>query len=190
MKNTHLHDRYLSRYLFSVGVGILVLSWGSSCAADNAAVRVYECKQGGTLSFSDAPCVGAGAATERSIEVDYTQPDAAQASAATESDAVQEKQADQVADIALLNADILSQQQRIKNLEMERDARTAELRRQLAEGTQLLDKNAWESRIYQQIDNIQANYNDTIIGEQQHLGELNARRASLEGQGRQAQPAP
>ena len=164
----------------AVWLGVLaVITSGPSLAAENTAVRVYECKQGGNLSFSDEPCVGAGAANERSIEVEYTQPDTTQSRAATESDTAQEEQADQVADIALLDGDILSQQQRIKNLEMERDARIAELRRQLAEGTELLDKKAWESRIYQQIDTIQANYNDTIIDEQQHLAELNARRASL-----------
>ena len=175
----------------AVWLGVLtVMTLSPSLAAENTTVRVYECQQGGTPSFSDEPCEGAGAATDRSIEVDYTQPDAAQSRAAAESLAVQEEQADKVADLDLLNADILSQQQRIKNLEMERDARIAALRRQLAEGTERLDKNVWESQIYQQIDTIQANYNDTIIGEQQHLAELNARRASMDGQGRQALPAP
>lgn len=174
-----------NQYIRAVGLGVLaVVTLGPSLAAENAAVRVYECTQGGAATFSDEPCGGAGAATERSIEVDYSHPDGAQSRAVAESVRVQEEQAGRVAEADVLDADILDQQQRIMNLEMERDARIAALRRQLAQGTELLDKNAWEAKIYQQIDAIQADYNDAILGEQQRLGKLNAQRESLGGQGR------
>ena len=67
--------------LFVLGLGAAAATLSIQLAAEEAAVQVNECHQGGQVTFSDEPCVG----REQTLEVDYDRPDAAQARAAAQS---------------------------------------------------------------------------------------------------------
>ena len=137
----------------------LAVTPGTELAAEEAAVQVYECHQGGKVTFSETPCAGA----ERSVEVDYSRPNPAQARQADEAAFVADDRAGVVAQAAVLDAEILNLEQHISNLQTEREARVSALRDQLAQGTERLDSAAWEKGMNQQIVSTYNDLSDTIL---------------------------
>ncbi len=167
------------RWLLAICPGVLAALPAGQPAAEEVAVPVYECHQGGEVTFSEAPCVG----TEQTVSIDYSQPDAAQSEDAAFADQAAEAQAGAVAQAAVLDTEILNLEQQITNQQAERDARVAALRQQLAEGTEDPNQSAWEAAMNQQIDSTYNTYNDTILAERRRLDQLQAQRQSLGGQG-------
>jgi len=168
-----------TRWLLRVCPGVLAALLAGQPAAEEAAIQVYECHQGGKVTFSDEPCVG----TEQTLKIDYSRPDAAQGEDAAFAAQAAEAQAGAVAQAAVLDAGILNLEQQITNQQAERDAQIAALRQQLAEGTQDPDPSAWQAAMNQQILSTYEKYNDTILAERRRLDQLQAQRESLGGQG-------
>jgi hypothetical protein len=165
------------RGLFAVCLGSLAVTPGTAPLAEEAAVRMYECNQGGEITFSDVPCAG----TERRVELDYAQPDPAQAQAAAVAAQAAEDRAGTLAQAQLLDAEVLNLEQHISNLEHERDARIGALRDQLAQGTENPDTDAWQAAINQQIRSATDNYSDSILAARARLDALRAERQALGG---------
>ncbi len=172
--------------LYAVGLGVAAATLGPLVAAEEAAVQVYECHQGGQVTYSDAPCAG----QEQTLEVEYNQLDPSQARQAAKSAAALVYQADSVAQANLLDAEILSLEQQIANQETERDARVAALRNQLAKGTEETNTTAWEAAINQQIASTYDGFSDNILAQRAQLGALKAQRESLGRQAPPSAPAP
>jgi hypothetical protein len=163
------------RGLVAAFMGCLAATVGTGSLAEETAVQMYECNQGGTVTFSDVPCAG----MRRSVELDYSRPDAAQAQAAAAAAQAAEDRAGTRAQADLLDAEILNLEQRISNLQTERDARLAALNNQLAQGTESPDADAWQAAINQQILSVTNNYNDGILAQRKRLGELRTQRQGL-----------
>lgn len=163
-----MHVAMMNPRLFALGLGALAATLGPCVAAEEAAVQVYECRQDGKVMFSGTPCtdpdgdpvVDPGPARQQTLELDYARPAAAQLQQARQAAAVAEYRADTVAEAALLDTEILNLEQRISNLQTERDARVSAVPPE-------------------QVESVTDSYNDTILAERARLGELQARRASL-----------
>ena len=181
--------------LFALGAGALATTLGLPLAAAEGEVAVYECHQDGKVIFSGTPCTEPGGdpvldpwpARQRTLEVDYSRPDAVQAQQAQQSAAALEYQTGAVAQADLLDTEILNLETRIANLAIERDAQVAALRNQLAQGTESTDTASWAAGLNQQIASVTSNAADAILAEQARLGELQAQRAAL---GPAAPPSP
>jgi hypothetical protein len=168
-----------TRWLRTVCPGVLAALLAGQPAAEEAAVQVYECHQGGKVTFSEEPCVG----TEQTVTIEYSRPDAAQVEDAAFAAQGAEAQAGAVAQAAVLDTEILNLEQQITNQQAERDARVAALRQQLAQGSDDPNPSAWQAAMNQQIDSTYQNYNDAILAERRRLDQLQAQRESLGGQG-------
>jgi hypothetical protein len=169
--------------LCALGLGALAATLSPRLMAGEGEMQVYECHQGGTVTFSGAPCadplLDLGPARQQTLELDYPRPDATQLRAAEQSAAALEQQAGRVAEADLLDTEILNLESRISNLETERDARVAALRDQLAQGTESTDTASWAAGLNQQIVSVTNNYNDTILAERARLNQLQGQRAFL-----------
>jgi hypothetical protein len=165
------HPRTLPRARPCLGA-LLALSI-APVPAEEAHTQLYKCNQDGRVTYSDQPCGSA----EKRIDVDYARPEAPQGAATAAGDA--EVQADRVAQAQLLDTEILKAEQRISRLQIERDGRIAELRRERYAGTEDLDQQAWQAKMDQRIGAVAAEYQDTIDTEQARLAELQAKRAAL-----------
>jgi hypothetical protein len=159
------------------GLTCLSAIWSQADAADR---QVYECKEDGKVTFSQMPCSG----QERKVDVQYDQPgqvptDSAPSTAPPE---VEIRQADAVAEANLLDDQILHIEQQISRLQIERDARVAELRQQRVVGTENRDVTTWETKLDQEIESVYQHYSDRIISENAKLERLRDRRAALIGE--------
>ena len=168
------------------GLGVLTAILSLNLAAGQGAVKVYECRQDGQVTFSDQPCAG----HEQRLEVDYSRPGAAQAQAAAQSAAVLENRAGTVAQVYVLDQEILSLEQQIANQETERDQAVADLRNRLAQGTEATDTAAWQAQLNQQITATYEGYNDRILAERARLADLKSQRAFLGAPQGSPVPAP
>ena len=169
----------MSSVPFSLGlVAVLSLAVGG-VAAGEADARMYECRQGGQLTFSDQPCAG----QERTIDVPYEEPSASGAAAARQAVRAEENAVDAVAQAAVLDAQILDKQQEIARLQTERDAQVAQLQQQVFQGTENLDQNAWQAQMTQRIASVEESYNARIVAANAQLDALQSQRAALGGAG-------
>jgi hypothetical protein len=154
---------------------------GAESAAAEVQQQVYKCNQGGQITFSQTPCAGQA----QSVEVEYTQPDAAQAQQAAAQAQEEEGVAGAVAQAAVLDAQIQSMERRISDLETQRDAELTLLRAQLAAGTENPNPQAFQESMEAQIVATTENYDHEILQARTQLGELQAQREALAGGGPQ-----
>ena len=145
--------------------------------AEEADAKMYECNQGGKITFSDQPCAGQA----RKIDIQYEQPGQTQAQDAQTAVRQQEGEAGAVAEADLLDTEILNAEKEVVRLQTERDARVAETRQQMQEGTESLDKDAWLAQQDAQIESVYEDYNARIVNANARLSDLQARRAALGG---------
>ncbi|MGE5155840.1 MAG: DUF4124 domain-containing protein [Bdellovibrio bacteriovorus] len=138
--------------------------------------RVYECKEGGQVIFSDQPC----GTQERQINLQYDQPSAAQATEAGAAARAAEAAADQAAETNLLDTEILNAEKALSQLETERDAAVAALRAQRDAGTEGLDQDAWVAQMNAKMESTYQDYTNEIINAHSRLNDLRARRAALD----------
>lgn len=165
----HLIAKRPGRYLGA----LLALSIAAPISAKEAAVGMYECTQGGVVSFSDVPC----GPDEQQIEVDYQQPSNPEGAAAAARDA--EAQADQIAEAEVLDTEILDVQRQINHLEVERDAKIAALRRERFAGSEALDQHAWRAGIDAKIEAVAQDYQTRLATHGARLAALQAQRAAF-----------
>ena len=145
--------------------------------AEEADAKMYECNQGGKITFSDQPCTG----QERKIDIQYQQPGQTQAQDAQAAARQQEGEAGAVAEAELLDTEIVNAEQEITRLQTERDTRVAEMRQQMQAGTENLDKDAWLAQQDAQIESVYQDYSARIVNLNARLSDLQARRAALGG---------
>jgi hypothetical protein len=153
-------------------LGALLALTGSALIAEESTSRVYECEKDGKVTYSGQPC---GSSEER-LEVDYNSPGGNAAAGAK----AEEGQTGNTAEGELLDTEILNAQDRIEELEDERNARIAELREEAFAGTEGLDQKAWQAQMDARIQAVQTEYQDDIDTEQARLTELEAKRAELQ----------
>jgi hypothetical protein len=153
-------------------VALLCLAAGA--VAEAAVDRIYECDQGGTVTFSDQPCTG----PEHIREVEYDQPSGSQTRDAV---AGQEDEARSgaVAEASVLDTEILKTEQEISRLKIERTARLAEMREQRRLGSEDRDRAAWLQQMDQKMESTYQEYSARIITATERLNALNERRAAL-----------
>jgi hypothetical protein len=160
---------------WTLSLGVLAGILAVGAAAEEASVQVYECHQGGRVTFSGTPCAG----QEQTVDLQYELPSPAQATRAEQNAIQQGEQAWNLAQANLLDNQILNAAQQISNLESQRDAQVAALRAQLNAGTQDPNPTAWQARLNQEIQSTIADYNDDILAQRQQLDQLKAQRAAL-----------
>jgi hypothetical protein len=148
---------------------------GSAALGEEVQQRVYECRQGGQVIFSDQPC-GAG---ERQLNLEFNQPSRAQESEAAATAQEEESIANQAGQANLLDTEILGAQQKVSRLQTERDATVAELRAQRDAGSENLDQAAWVAEMNAKIEATYQDYTNEIIDARSHLNMLRAQRATL-----------
>jgi hypothetical protein len=159
-----------------VPAALLCLIPNFGCA-EEADAKMYECNQGGVVTFSDQPCAG----QERKIDIQYEQPGQTQVQEAQAAAQQRDDQAGAVAEADLLNTEILNIQQEISRLQTERFARMAEMKKQIQGGTESLDKDAWLAQQRAQMESVYQDYTARIIDANSHLNDLQARLAALGG---------
>lgn len=143
--------------------------------AEQADVKLYECTQGGSVTYSDRPCVG----QERELEIRYQKPDQAQRQQAETEVQQQEATAGAVAEADLLDTEIRNLGQEILRLQAERDERLAEIQQQIFRGTESRDQAAWMAQQNAEIESVREDYDGRILDANTRLNDLQARRASL-----------
>jgi hypothetical protein len=143
--------------------------------AEQAGVKMYECKEGGSVTYSDRPCVG----QERELDIRYQKPDQAQEQRIEAQAQQQEAGADVAAEAALLDTEIGNLGQEIVRLQAERDDRLAQIQQQILRGTQSRDQTAWMAQQNAQIESITEEYDGRILDANTRLNDLRARRAGL-----------
>jgi hypothetical protein len=163
------------RTLSMTAVAALLCLSAGGALAEEAKAPMYECNQGGQVTFSEEPCAG----QERKIDVQYDEPSGNDAAAAQEAAQAEENAAGAVAQAAVLDAQILEKQQEIAQLRVERAARVAELRQRRFEGTEQLDQNAWQAQMTQQIASVYEDYSARIVNASADLSALQSQRAAL-----------
>lgn len=154
---------------------VLTTALSTTSMAEEAAVQVYECRQGDQVTFSDSPCVG----QEETLDLQYERPSPAAVQAATQQALRQGAQAWNQAQADVLDAEILNAAQQISNLETERDARVAALQADLDHGSENPDPDAWQQHLKREMLNTTKGYNDNILARRQQLDRLKAQRAAL-----------
>ncbi len=159
-----------------LGTLLLCLIAAATLAAE-VQKRVYECRQGGRVIFSDQPC----GTQERQINLEYEAPSPAQEAEASAAVQAEEAAADQAAEANLLDTEILNGDKELARLETERDARVAALKAQRDAGSEGFDQNAWLSEMNAKIESTYQDYTNEIINARTRLDALRARRAALEG---------
>jgi hypothetical protein len=162
-----------------VGLAASLCLVAGQAPAGEDQTQVYECNQGGTVVFSQEPCAG----TERKVDIQYDQPSQAQTQGAEAAMGAEENQAGAVAQADLLDTQIQNLQQQISQLQIERDARLAEMKQQRNQGTEDLDQAAWLAQQNAQIESVYQDYNSRIVTATAQLNDLQARRAALGGPG-------
>jgi hypothetical protein len=143
--------------------------------AEQAGVKMYECNEGGSVTYSDRPCVG----QERELDIRYQRPDQVQEQRAETEVQQQEETAGVVAEAALLDTEIQNLGQEIVRLQAERDDRLAEIRQQILRGTESRDQAAWMAQQNAQVESIREDYDGRILDANTRLNGLQARRAGL-----------
>jgi hypothetical protein len=164
-----------SRVLLVFAPAALSCLGASLACAEDADVKMYECKQGGSITYSDRPCVG----QERELDIRYQRPDQVQEQRAETEVQQQEETAGVVAEAALLDTEIQNLGQEIVRLQAERDDRLAEIRQQILRGTESRDQAAWMAQQNAQIESIREDYDGRILDANTRLNDLQARRAGL-----------
>ncbi len=153
-----------------------VLSLAACVAgAEEVDDQVYECNQGGKITFSDQPCAG----EERKVDIRYNEPNQAQTLEAQSAD--QAAEAGAIAEADLLDTQILNTQKEISRLQTERSARLAEMKQQRDIGSEERDQAAWIASQNAQIESVYQDYTARIVTATARLDDLQARRAALSG---------
>lgn len=153
----------------------LLCLYGATVLGEEVQRRVYECRQGDQVIFSDQPC-GAG---ERQMSLEYDQPSTAEESEATAAAQDAEAVADREAEANLLDNEILKAEQDLSRLKTERAASVAELRAQRDAGSENLDQDAWVAEMNAKIESTYQDYTNEIIDAGSQLNALRAKRATL-----------
>jgi hypothetical protein len=162
------------------GLAALLCLAVASARAEAAEAQVYECNQGGTVTFSETPCAG----QERKVDIEYDRLSPTQSQDAQAAEQSAEDRAGAVAQADLLDTEILNVQQEIGRLQTERDARLAAMKQQRDIGGESLDQAAWLAQQNAQIASVYQDYSDRIVTATAKLSDLQAQRAALGG------PAP
>jgi hypothetical protein len=155
-------------------IGFLCLITSATRAAEGQQ-RVYECRQGGQVIYSELPC---GTEQQR-LDVQYDEPSASREADIGAATRAEEQTADQTAQAKVLDDEILQGEKKLSRLATERDARVAALKAQRDVGSESRDLNAWLSEMNAKIESTYQRYTNEIIDVQARLDALRARRAAL-----------
>jgi len=155
-------------------IGFLCLITSATRAAEGQQ-RVYECRQGGHVIYSELPC---GTEQQR-LDVQYDEPSASREADIRAAARAEEQTADQTAQAKVLDDEILQGEKKLSRLATERDARVAALKAQRDVGSESRDLNAWLSDMNAKIESTYQRYTNEIIDVQARLDALRARRAAL-----------
>ncbi|ESQ17290.1 MAG TPA: hypothetical protein DDY14_00830 [Chromatiaceae bacterium] len=140
-----------------------------------ADVKVYECDQDGTLTFSQEPCGD----QPQQLDIQYDQPDQEQTESAISAARNRQFEADNIAQSDVLDNEIQRTEQQINRLQSERQERLAEMSQQEFRGSEERDEEAWITQMNQKMESVDQDYKARIISETARLDRLRAQRAAL-----------